>query len=152
VVSDSWATRLGRLITPWLEIGSMDSEGGTVKVGVLRVGRTGKEAGGLEGGKIPGLAGPGCSKAGLGLGWNLRLVSTSEASLGLNRWKLVTAGTVGTLSWPATWGLALGDTNPGPGLNLLGGCGWDWGCLGTKENCWSDVTWPCGNLVREKSC
>ena len=98
---------------------------------------------------MPGLAWAGCcSKAGRGLGWNLRLVSTSEASLGLNRWKLVTAGTVGTLSWlpPPTWGLALGETNPaGPGLNLLGGGGCGCGCRGTKENCCSDVTWPCNN-------
>ena len=123
VVSDSWATKLGRLMTPWLEIGSMDSEGGTVKVGVLRVGLTWPETAGTAG-KIPVLAGAGCcSKAGLGLGWNLRLVSTSEASLGRNLWKLVTAGTVGTLStWLPTWGLTLGETNPEPdGLNLLGG-------------------------------
>ena len=92
-------------MTPWLEIGSIERAGGTVKVGVLGVGlcEAGNAAWGEAAGKIPVREDPGCSKAGLGLGPNLRLVSTSEASLGRNLWKLVTAGTVGTLSsWPPT--------------------------------------------------
>ena len=78
----------------------------------------GNPAWGEAAGKTLGLAGAGCSNAGLGLGWNLRLVSRSEASLGLNLSKLVTAGTVGTLS--ATCGLTLGETKPPVGLNLVG--------------------------------
>ena len=91
---------------------------------------------------------------GLWEGWNRN--ELSEASLGRNLSKEVTAGTVGTLS---VKGRTLGDGKPELKRFDWDCCTcWNWGdddcvcCRGTKENCCSEVTVPSGNLVIWKSC
>ena len=142
VVSDCCAARPGaRPSTPDTEIGSTlgavtwNCPPRTVS-GVREFGNCGSKV--SRGGKAALESWPGArlgarptSSPGRGDGWNLKL---SVASLGRNRSKEVTAGTVGTLS---VAGLALGEANL-PGCCCC--CG-----RGTKENCWSEVTAPCNS-------